>query len=306
MAYSNEMLAAMSSDKRILVIYHKHCNDGFAAAYILWHEFKDEAEYLPMSYNEELPLVAYRNKDVYIVDFSFPPAIHVEIAQHANYLVWLDHHKTAIQAFRPSTTVSYLYRDPKCFIDLDMSQSGAGLAAKHFDDCVKSNPIIQKMVMHVEDYDLWRFTYPDTKAFNAWLNLMPKEFKLWDMLFHKDLTEYEWESYIEKGKLLLRAREFQIEELSKKARAVTLLEQLGSAVNAPSMFASELGNKLAERSGTFGMVWECTPDGTIKVSLRSVDLYDVSTLAKQFGGGGHRNAAGFYTSYKALAQILSL
>ncbi len=34
-------------------------------------------------------------------------------------------------------------------------------------------------------------------------------------------------------------------------------------------------------------------DGRIKVSLRSKDLVDVSRIALTFGGGGHKNAAGF-------------
>jgi len=38
------------------------------------------------------------------------------------------------------------------------------------------------------------------------------------------------------------------------------------------------------------------PDGVVKFSLRSEDI-DVSEIAKKFGGGGHRESAGFSTSY---------
>ncbi len=37
------------------------------------------------------------------------------------------------------------------------------------------------------------------------------------------------------------------------------------------------------------------PDDTTSVSLRSVDSVDVGKIARDFGGGGHRNAAGFST-----------
>jgi len=37
-------------------------------------------------------------------------------------------------------------------------------------------------------------------------------------------------------------------------------------------------------------------DGRIKVSLRSKTEADVSKIAKAFGGGGHRRAAGFTVS----------
>ena len=35
------------------------------------------------------------------------------------------------------------------------------------------------------------------------------------------------------------------------------------------------------------------PDGSVKVSLRSVDYVDVNKIANAFGGGGHMRAAGF-------------
>ncbi|HVF13988.1 MAG TPA: DHH family phosphoesterase [Acidimicrobiales bacterium] len=46
-----------------------------------------------------------------------------------------------------------------------------------------------------------------------------------------------------------------------------------------------------------------TPEGT-KVSLRAVTDYDVGALATQFGGGGHKAAAGF-TSDRPVAEVLA-
>ena len=67
----------------------------------------------------------------------------------------------------------------------------------------------------------------------------------------------------------------------------------GLAVNASALFASELGNRLAERSGTFGLVWELGAEGDAKVSLRAAGRVDVAAIAAGYGGGGHPNAAGF-------------
>jgi phosphoesterase RecJ-like protein len=48
-----------------------------------------------------------------------------------------------------------------------------------------------------------------------------------------------------------------------------------------------------------------TPDGRIKASLRTEDNHvDVSRLARVFGGGGHRKAAGF-TVEESLADLLA-
>ncbi len=44
-------------------------------------------------------------------------------------------------------------------------------------------------------------------------------------------------------------------------------------------------------------------DGRIKVSLRSKDAVDVSKIAVEFGGGGHKNAAGF-TDGESFEEVL--
>jgi nanoRNase/pAp phosphatase (c-di-AMP/oligoRNAs hydrolase) len=53
---------------------------------------------------------------------------------------------------------------------------------------------------------------------------------------------------------------------------------------------------LAAECGTFGLLWYVSSRGTINCSLRSQGEYDVSKIAKVFGGGGHRNASGFQLS----------
>lgn len=74
----------------------------------------------------------------------------------------------------------------------------------------------------------------------------------------------------------------------------------GLAANAPAFLASDLGHELANKSGTFGLVWSMARDGQVHCSLRSNGDYDVSAIAKAFGGGGHRNAAGFSTDIDTL------
>ena len=78
----------------------------------------------------------------------------------------------------------------------------------------------------------------------------------------------------------------------------------GLAANAPAFLASDLGHELANKSGTFGLVWSMAGDGQIHCSLRSNGDYDVSAIAKAFGGGGHRNAAGFSTDIDTLMSWL--
>ena len=74
----------------------------------------------------------------------------------------------------------------------------------------------------------------------------------------------------------------------------------GLAANCPPHLQSDVGHELANQSGTFGLLWCIDKDNRCKVSLRSNGDYDVSAIAKAFGGGGHRNAAGFTTDIQTL------
>lgn len=80
------------------------------------------------------------------------------------------------------------------------------------------------------------------------------------------------------------------------ARKILIGGKTGLVANCPYKFASEVGNLLAKLSGTFGATYYHDKDDVVRFSLRSIGDYDVSAVAKLFGGGGHRNAAGFSIS----------
>ena len=59
----------------------------------------------------------------------------------------------------------------------------------------------------------------------------------------------------------------------------------------------------ALRSVKVAAFFKETPDGFIKVSLRAKNECDVSRVATQFGGGGHRNAAGYMKHDSTIAEV---
>jgi uncharacterized protein len=62
--------------------------------------------------------------------------------------------------------------------------------------------------------------------------------------------------------------------------------------NLPYTLSSDAGHLMAQNEPFAACYWD-TPDGRV-FSLRSSDAgQDVSAVAKSYGGGGHRNAAGF-------------
>jgi oligoribonuclease NrnB/cAMP/cGMP phosphodiesterase (DHH superfamily) len=263
-----------------MVIYHANCLDGFASAYVAWMKFGDEAEYIPAHYGNEPPDVT--GKEAYVLDFSYPRETLIRMSEKANSLLVLDHHKTA------QADLSGLP-----FAIFDMEKSGCGLTFDYFYPGERT----PYFVSAVQDRDLWLFKLPETKDFCAGLRTVPMTFKDW-----QEGMNLGYSDLIHIGRVLNQQFDTEVEDLMKKAHPINIAStiespKIGLAVNAPSKYASELGNKLAEKSGVCGLVYSF--DGSRnewQYSFRSIDSgIDVSVVAKRYGGGGHRNAAGCAT-----------
>ena len=72
------------------------------------------------------------------------------------------------------------------------------------------------------------------------------------------------------------------------------------AANAPH-HRSAIGHELAKRAAfghPVGLVYRVT-GAQVDVSIYSIGDVDVSAVAREFGGGGHRNASGFSVSLQS-------
>jgi nanoRNase/pAp phosphatase (c-di-AMP/oligoRNAs hydrolase) len=76
----------------------------------------------------------------------------------------------------------------------------------------------------------------------------------------------------------------------------------GLAANCPPNLSSDVGHQLATLSGTYGLLWFVNKEGKCLCSLRSNGDYDVSAIAKTFGGGGHKTATGFEVDIQTLLE----
>lgn len=262
------------ANNKTLILYHANCLDGFGAAYAAWRKFGDSADYLPVNYGNPPPDVS--GKEVYILDFSYPREVLIQMHANAESLLVLDHHRTA-QANLEGLD----------FAVFDMERSGCVMAWEYFFPCAP----VPLMLLLIQDRDLWRFERLATKAFcEALRGLVAMDFEAWDDALH------QCKSLTQQGEALLQVFDADIQALLPRQHPWNHDGITGLAVNALPKYASELGNKLAQASGTFGLVYSY--DGASKqwhYSLRSIGDFDVSEIAKVFGGGGHKNAAGFST-----------
>jgi uncharacterized protein len=282
-----------------IVFYHYPCMDGFTAAWAIWLKHPDW-EFRPLKYGDPLPDLTGRV--VYFVDVTVKRSLMLEIAKVAEWVYILDHHKTA-QAdleskFAPNEK---LLGHPHVSVRFNMEKSGARLAWEFFHD----EPV-PAIVKYVEDRDLWRFTFPETKDINAYLFSFDYDFETWNTL--KNELENAPELAILSGIDITRKHNKDIDELAQIQTRTIIKGYNVPIINAPYFFASDLCNKLA-KDNPFAASWFY--DGARRkyiFSLRSTeDGIDVSEIAKQFGGGGHKHAAGFeiYDEGKELKGMLA-
>lgn len=265
-----------SNSKQILVIYHADCLDGFGAAWCAFKAFGNKARYISARFGEKFPKFS-QGDDIYILDFCYSPETLLKVSKTTGKITLIDHHATAQQQFEK------VILPENISLNFDLKHSGCVLAWRYFFN-EQSIPMI---LQHIEDRDLWRFQLAGTKEITTALyEQFPMTFKTFEKLKLHQLFSV--------GKIQVAQFSRMVNRLTKNAHVVELLGCKGLAVNAPSFFASELGNLLAEKSGTFGMTYHF--DGKKNqwiVGLRSIGDFNVGKLAVEFGGGGHINAAGF-------------
>ena len=313
-----------------LVIYHANCTDGFGAAFAAWLKLGDEAEYLPMDYGKDYSksknTFEINERDIYIIDFSFPREVMDLLFSHAKRVVWLDHHKTAFEMWCEDGERSLCEQsNGRDEVILDNNKSGAYLAWEYFHPGTE----VPMFIRHIDDYDRWQFKIEGTKAFNKALWSRPWTFADWKERFLPGLGFCNYEAYYAEGEAILRAHEQNVQSVVKGgARPCSIVPAIinssdsykapwvwwhdeecgdtcganGIAANCPPHLASDVGHELANQSGTFGLLWSIDKDNICKCSLRSNGDYDVSAIAKEFGGGGHKNAAGFTTTIQNIME----
>lgn len=292
----------MKSSKNAVIIYHAKCYDGFLAAYAAWLKLGDHAKYVPMSYDDTL-FPDILDKDVYFVDFSTDAETLNRMAQRAKSITVIDHHKTAeAELSKPLAGNIATY--------FDMSKSGCELTAHFFLG------FVPWFFEYIGDRDIWKFKHPETKAFCAGFFA---EFPLHDLAFEDlqvhlvavpmaDMRERETRDrgmLCAKGHTIMDYRNGLIDGWLGNVRSAALGLQdwnghIGVVNGMPLEFISEMGAAALKDNLHFDciaivnlMYEKGSNTQVVAVSWRSDDGHaDVSKIAKAFGGGGHRNAAG--------------
>jgi oligoribonuclease NrnB/cAMP/cGMP phosphodiesterase (DHH superfamily) len=254
------------------VIYHGDCSDGFGACWAAHKLLGNKATYFAGRYGDNPPDVT--GKNVAILDFSYDRRTTKRMVKQASSLVILDHHKTAFERLGNMPELHF-----------DNSHSGAILSWNFFHP----NKEPPHFIKYIEDRDLWKWKLPYSKEFSAAFDMVPFDF----FEFEKFEDDSVVSDAINRGKYILAYSKTVIKKVADNASERKWRNKKVMVVNS-SHWMSEIGHRLAPDCD-FVVIWYYDHKRhRTKVSLRAFhDEIDVSKIAQIYGGGGHKQSAGF-------------
>lgn len=280
-----------------------------------------------------LPVEMTKDRDILIVDFSYPLPVLRAMAKEARSVLVIDHHKTAQEDLAELPEPDRNWQKDTLPFNLaaifDQERSGAGLTWDYMHPGTPRPRIIDL----IEDRDLWKFAYGDeSRAFHAvlasydWSDL-PRMFARID-----DWVEF-WGvnfkvSLIKEGSAILRAQQQAVRTaVESSRRTIRIAGHVIPVANVPPSMASDAGHLLWQETADgspilmpFSATYYDGADGKRHFSLRSPEGgADVGQIAKNiaasfntrmqdgsgepaihilyhgtvWAGGGHVHAAGF-------------
>lgn len=269
---------------KIGIVYHDDL-DGKCSAAIVYYYYKDKKntkiDFISYNYSKE-PDDLYEYDKLYIVDCVLESNLMTTLFEdhYKTNLIWIDHHVSNIM-----NTNSSIY-------GLRLPNDGAAcvLTWNYFYGKIQ----IPDAVKYISDRDIWEFKYEKlTRGFTEWVEVQnnnPSNANLWFDLFDKDIGKY-----IDKGMIAYNARMRLIKNDVDKIAYESEIDGVKCLkMNYSSIYSiSDACAYMLEKEYDIAWIWHRMKDGKIYNSLRSNGKYDVSEIALKYGGGGHKNAAGF-------------
>ena len=266
-----------------LCLYHND-TDGRASAAIVRRALGPDIRLYQMDYQDSVPLEHIITADkIIIVDFSLPREDMAKLARY-HQLTWIDHHKTAIDDLSPISASLPGLRDT--------SEAACVLTWQYF---FPGHPL-PRAIRLIGDRDIWRWAEDDTGPFTEGLyhrDTRPLNDNLWNPLLDDDISLIE--DIIQKGKILREARMKDIRKTIRRHGFMVLFEGYRTLV-INTRGSGDIGQQVRDLGYQIAY---CYIDNILQGEITTfVTLYagdvDVAAIAKKFGGGGHRGAAGFH------------
>lgn len=271
----------------MIVLYHRD-NDGLAAASVLYRvaaETNESFNAFDAQYGEPCPLfepkrAAWTGAEVYIVDFSYPPEVLRRIATSATKVVVIDHHKSAIEQLRGVDMPSNVE------LILDDSKVGCLLTWERF---FRFDP--PEILLDIADRDMFIGDRPNANAtsmFVRTLNVSPRGFV-------EFFAPAQYKEVVDRGEAMWAYHYW----LCSQAKVVeSSLDGIRCGfTECPGALVSDTARIWLEKNPDIDLFVahsiESRTQAIVGLRSRKGSSVDVSEIAQKYGGGGHKNSAGY-------------
>jgi len=289
-------------NKKILCIHHNDSDGKLAGAIVKnymnienhtcelievgYTNYKDKLKHLLV--NETVP----HYDMVFIVDFSLEKE-EMETIKNNYYLVWCDHHKSAKEKLEE------MWEDINQPGIRNLDRCGALLTYEYLYKTRTST----KEINLVDDYDRWQHKLGEKTHWFAELNKNWSIERWIELITNSDTNKME--PLLEKGKMLFELKKERIEKIISTGLPVTFRNKKTLFINNSNIYdGSLLGNMICNNGYDIALKYGFNKDKVI-FGLNSIGELDVSIIAKEFGGGGHKNAAGFHIGIEYFNEFIN-
>ena len=267
--------------------YHISDFDGKCSAAIINMRYP-KCEFIGIDYSHKFDFnkINSKNEMIFMVDFSLDIK-SMNLLSEKCHLIWIDHHETIIN--------DAVLND---FNPLGIRKIGKGACELVWNYIYEDSPV-PLFVKYLADYDVWKL-YENVFEFQYGLRIEDYSITELSNLIQSSIKDKKIiNNIIENGKLIIKYEDNQnklfkhicfnsdIEFLNQKYKAI--------CINAPFGNSQKFKHIINDNHD---LMCVFNFNGTsYKVSLYTEkDNIDCGKIAKYFGGGGHRQAAGFITS----------
>ncbi|CAB4211726.1 hypothetical protein UFOVP1419_12 [uncultured Caudovirales phage] len=269
--------------------YHSADKDGHCSGAIVKMVYPD-CEMIGINYGQPFPWETIAVDDVvFMVDFSLQPFADMILLKEAcAQLVWIDHHKSAIEE-RDLAGV------PIGGMQL-VGKAGCELTWDYLIDRIDiSTP---RAVFMLGRYDVWDWmNHPGAMEFQKGMwqfDTDPNNTEFWERLFTDDELV---EEITHNGGLLLAAQKKDNESYLRATGFETMLNGFRVLAVNKGLTNSTLFDSGYDPEKHDAMVSFCWYRDKWKISVYADDKthpeVDASLICKIYGGGGHKGASGF-------------
>ena len=281
-----------------IICYHHNDLDGRSSAALVGYfngKNGKSVDFIECDHADAINTEIAKGKIVYIVDYSFGEnelQYLEEIHKNADKVIWIDHHKTAIE-------MSEKYPWMKELKGIrDTSMSACPLVFRYFTgkEYLTEMP---KWIQYISDYDTWTKALESSVYFKLGMDLRNQYpcAPIWDKLIGNKGFENK---ILTLGEILHDGSKISIYNSTRYDRMVSSMYE--KIIHLDTEYKAIILNSMDHTSEVFkdkindydiGVVWHRQRDKYLFSIYSTKENVDCAKICQEFGGGGHKGAAGF-------------